>query len=247
MLSRREQKIIKSLKIKKHRTHEKRFLVEGTKNVLELLKSDFKIDLIIGTHLFFERHYPKNQPHRCEIIKPEKLTQISSFKTNSSVVAVVQMRSYEAVEINPDDSLFVLDGVRDPGNLGTIIRTLDWFGFDKLVCSPDSAEFYNPKVISGTMGSFTRVSVIYEDLTAFLTRFHSVPIYYADMRGEDVNTTTLANPCIIVIGGESHGVSESVARLSSKSLSIPGKGGSAESLNVGVVTGIFANHLRISR
>jgi len=219
--------------------------VEGTKNVLELLNSHFKIDLIIGTPLFFEKYYHKSQFHRCEVVKPEELTQMSSFKTNDSVVAVVQMLPNETIEAKPDDSLFVLDGVKDPGNLGTIIRTLDWFGFDKLVCSIDSADFYNPKVISGTMGSFTRVKVIYEDLTSFLPKFRSVPICYTDRQGEDISKAKLAHPSIIVMGSESHGVSEPVTQLSSKCLSIPGKGKYAESLNVGVATGIVASQLRI--
>ena len=245
MLSKKEQKIIKSFKIKKYRIREKRFLVEGTKNVLELLNSNFKIDLIIGTHQFFERHHQESQLFRCEIVEPDILTQISSFKTNDSVVAVAQMLPYQTIDTKLDDSLFVLDGVSDPGNIGTIIRTLDWFGFDKLVCSMDSAEFYNPKVISGTMGSFTRVKVTYEDLTTFLLKFHPIPIYYTNMEGEDINNIRLDNPSIIVMGSESHGVSEQVMQLSAKSLSIPGKGKYVESLNVGVATGIIANQLRI--
>ena len=246
MLSGKEQKVIKSLKVKKYRTRERRFLVEGTKNVLELLNSDFNIELLAGTKPFFEAHYRSVQSYRCEVIKPNLLTQISSFKANDSVLAVAKMLPDRTMEKKLKDSLFILDGIRDPGNLGTIIRTLDWFGFDRLVCSPDSAEFYSPKVISGTMGSFTRVRVVYKDLVTFLPKFHSVPIYCTDMRGEDINKAKLINPCIIVMGSESHGVSEPVAKLASKSLGIPGEGKYTNSLNVGVATGIIASHLRIS-
>lgn len=245
MLSKKEQKLIKSLKIKKYRTREKRFLVEGTKNVLELLDSHFEIDLIIGTKTFSETYEGEIEPHRFETVSPGLLTQLGFLKTNDSVLAVAKMKPMRLSDAGLKDSIFVLDGVSDPGNLGTIIRTLDWFGFDKLICSLDSADFYNPKTIASTMGSFTRVKVFYEELPVFLQKNSSFPIYITEMHGEAINTVEIAHPCIMVMGSESHGVSQEVASQADKSISIPRIGDEAESLNVGVATGIIASYLRI--
>jgi len=247
MLSKKEQKLIKSLKIKKYRTREKRFLVEGAKNVLELLNSSFKIDFLVGTSTFLADYQLAMKKHRFEEIKPELLSQLSFLKTNNTVLAVVQMTSFEeSMHDQISDSLFVLDGVSDPGNLGTIIRTLDWFGFDKLVCSLDSADFYNPKTIASTMGSFTRVKVFYEELSTFLSKHSTTPIYSADMDGDDIHLSRLEMPCVILMGSESHGVRKELVKISQKRLSIPKVGAGAESLNVGVATGIIASHLRMS-
>lgn len=247
MLSKKEQKLIKSLKVKKYRTREKRFLVEGTKNVLELLNSDFEVDFLVGTQTFFDEHQWAVKGHRLEIIGADLLTQLGFLKTNDSVLGVVYIPPLEEFELKIQDSLFVLDGVSDPGNLGTIIRTLDWFGYDTLICSEDSADCYNPKVISSTMGSFTRVKVLYKDLSSFLSNYNTIPIYTTDMNGEDLFTSKIEKPCLILMGSESHGVSKGLAKLSQKSISIPRMGEKAESLNVGVATGIIASYLRMSK
>ena len=245
MLSKNEQKFIKSLKIKKYRTREKRFLVEGKKNVLELMNSDFEVDLVIGTSDFIDSHTQHMNDVRSEVIKKDLLTQLSSFKTNETVLAVVKMKAEEEFIYNKNDHLFYLDGVSDPGNLGTIIRTLDWFGFNQVVCSEECAEFYHPRVISSTMGSFARVKV-YESGIDMLVKDLKIEVLGADMHGQPIDEVQLDDPAIIVMGSESHGLSELSKKAISNYISIPKYGGS-ESLNVGIATGIIANHLRISR
>lgn len=245
MLSKKEQKYIKSLKVKKYRTREKRFLVEGAKNVQELLKSDFKIELLVGTSDFQEEYDSILEGIRFEPIKQDLLAQLGTFQTNDTALAVVEMKENSLFNFNKKDSLFVLDGVGDPGNLGTIIRTLDWFGFTELICSLNCAEFYHPKVISSTMGSFTRVNVHHLDLEQFLPEI-DIPIYGADMDGVNVFENSIQGPVVIVMGSESHGISQSIQSHITEHITIP-QFGSAESLNVGVATGIIAGYLRMSR
>lgn len=244
MVSKNEQKIIKSLKVKKYRTREKRFLVEGSKNVLELLKSNFKVDILLGTEDFF-RTYKGRPDLRIEVVKANLLEQLGTFKTNSSCLAIVHFRDGQEIENPSKNILFALDGIGDPGNLGTIIRTLDWFGYSDLVCSSDCAELYHPKVIASTMGSFTRMNVHYVELSDFLAKA-KVPIYAADMNGSNLYSSSIAIPSIMLMGSEANGISDSAKKYVTDYIAIP-RVGSAESLNVGVATGIIAGHLRMSK
>lgn len=243
MLSKKEQKFIKSLKVKKYRVREKRFLVEGTKNIRELLSSDFKVELIAGTDSFFDSNEGMVENVRLEVIKADLLAQLGNFKTNDAAIAVVQAKEHQPFTITENKVYFVLDGVGDPGNLGTIIRTLDWFGFDELICSENCAELYHPKVIASTMGSFTRMKVFYENLPSLFKQVN-FPVYGADMNGENLfEKTIISNPSFIVMGSESQGLSDNIKKHITQYLSIP-KFGQAESLNVGVATGILAGYLR---
>ena len=242
MISKKEQKYIQSLKIKKYRSREKRFLVEGAKNVLELLSSDFEIDLILSTEEFSRQLESVERNHRVEIVSEKLLSQLGNFKTNESCLAQVRQKEGRRHDGEMQDHLFVLDGVGDPGNLGTIVRTLDWFGFRTLVCSLDCAEFYHPKTIASTMGSFTRVNLHYENIADFLSNV-ATPILGADARGENIYTSEIATPSVVVMGSESHGIRPQVAGLLTSKISIP-KLGMAESLNVGIATGIIAGYLR---
>lgn len=244
MVSKNELKIIKSLKVKKYRLREKRFLVEGTKNVLELINSDFEVDVILGAESFFENENGLDSNHRIEVVNSKTLESISSFKSANSCVAVAKVIEFEIDQIEMDKQLFVLDGVNDPGNLGTIIRTLDWFGFNQMVCSENTADFYNPKVINSTMGSFSRMKIVYTDLPTFLDEY-KYAVYGAEMEGTNLFDTNIDHPSIIAMGSESHGLSTDVKSKLSESITIP-KYGSAESLNVGVATGIIASYLRLS-
>jgi RNA methyltransferase, TrmH family len=244
MISKNEQKFVKSLKVKKYRTREERFVVEGLKNVQELLNSDFKVDILLGTNDFFST-YGEFPTIRCETVKVDLLEQLGTFKTNTTCLAVVQSKKNTKIEPQSNEILFILDGVGDPGNLGTIIRTLDWFGYKEIVCSNDCAEFYHPKVIASTMGSFTRVKVCYVDMENYLKNL-SIPIYAADMSGDDLYGITIPSSSIILMGSESNGISEVAQKYVSNYISIP-RLGNAESLNVGVATGIIAGHLRMSK
>ncbi len=242
MLSKKEQKFIQSLKIKKYRTREKLFLVEGEKNVSELLRSDFKVQLVLATKAFADLRVIDSNI-RSEIVSEETLSQLGAFKSNNAVLAVVQMKEERVFRYQGSDSLFALDGVSDPGNLGTIIRTLDWFGFKQLLCSKDCADFYNPKTISSTMGSFTRLEVFYGDLVDFIGSL-DLPIYGADMYGTNIYSCRLQAPGVFVMGSESQGIRKELKELIVQQIAIP-KIGQSESLNVGVATGIIASYLRM--
>lgn len=241
MISKNELKFIRSLKNKKYRVSEKRFLVEGSKNVLELMSSDFDVKTILVTKDFFEEHEALFKDHHVEVVSKKVLTEVSSLKTNEKVLAVAHTKEYSVADLDSSRVLFALDGVNDPGNLGTIIRTLDWFGIDQLVCSEDSVEFYNPKVISATMGSFARIKVIYTDLPKFLES-EERPKVGADMNGTNLLDWKPSTNEIVVMGSESHGIRDEIKPHLNGLISISGKG-EAESLNVGVATGIIAGKL----
>lgn len=244
MLSKKDQKYIQSLKVKKYRTREKRFLVEGEKNVSELLTSDFKIEMLVASQNFSKK-ISDHSDFRVEEVSDGILAQLGAFKTNNTAVAVVCQKEQESFKNREGEALFVLDGVGDPGNLGTIIRTLDWFGFTQLVCSRDCAELYNPKTIASTMGSFTRMDVYYIDLLPLLKSL-DLPVYGADMNGQSIYKCELKAPAVFLMGSESHGISSDLLALVSKKIAIP-KIGMAESLNVGIATGIVAGYLRRER
>ncbi|MCP4460217.1 MAG: RNA methyltransferase, partial [Cytophagales bacterium] len=176
MISKKELKFIRSLKIKKYRTAEKCFLVEGEKNVLELLSSDYKVKRLLVTKNFLATYEKSIDFLPYDVVSDKDLADVSSFVTNDQVLAVVEMRVLSVKDINLSNQVFVLDGIRDPGNLGTIIRTLDWFGYDQLICSEDTAELYNPKVISASMGSFTRVKVAYCNLEKLLSYYDGIKL-----------------------------------------------------------------------
>lgn len=243
MVSKNQSKFIKSLKIKKYRVKESMFLVEGKKNVLELLKSDFEIHLLLGTEVFLFNHLGQFKTlSKQQVVQAsdKELSDLGTFATNQDCLAVVKMKPEKQRDVDFSKHVFVLDGVSDPGNLGTIIRTLDWFGFDQILCSTNSADFYNPKTINSTMGSFTRVSVSYDDISEFLkSKPVGVLSYGAEMEGENPANINLRQPSIIVFGSESHGISNEVGVLLDKKISIPGKG-AAESLNVGIAAGIIS-------
>lgn len=244
MVSKNELKVVKSLKVKKYRAREKRFIVEGSKNVLELLESSYEIDLLLCSKDFLDANQILFDHCRVEVVNDRILSETSSLVSNKVCLAVVKFNDTSLEEIALDKQIFVLDGVGDPGNLGTIIRTLDWFGFNQIVCSQSTAELYNPKTIGSTMGSFTRMKTYYGDLNEFL---ESCPLtkYGAQMNGMELYKSTIETPSLIVMGSESHGISEEVQNRLDHSITIP-KFGSAESLNVGIATGLIAGYLRMA-
>lgn len=164
--------------------------------------------------------------------------------TNDQALAVVKMKEFDLSIMHSAPVVLALDGINDPGNLGTIIRTMDWFGLRHLVCSPDTVEFYNPKTIHSTMGSFTRVQFAYADLSGFLAA-HPGRKVGAQMQGTPVHEWKPALPTVLVMGSESHGIRPEVQAQLDDSVTIP-RLGQAESLNVGVATGILCHHLMSS-
>jgi TrmH family RNA methyltransferase len=244
MLSKNTVKFIKSLQQKKFRKQEQAFFVEGNKNVTELLSSDFKV-----SHLLYTSKYAENHPEliaapggeRYEV-DPKTLQSIGSFVTNDSALAVAEMKPNAPLDLEQGDLAIALDNVRDPGNLGTIIRIADWYGIKKLILSEETADFYNPKVLNSSMGSFTRVDFFYTDLQKFFSGTNS-PVYGAFLEGENIHQANLSPEGVILVGNESNGISDRLAALVTHKLTIPAFG-QAESLNVAVATAVICDNFR---
>lgn len=244
MLSKADIKYLNSLQNKKYRKIEHAFLVEGLKNVLELLRSNHKILRLFSTekNAAHVAELAKLKKIPCEIVSESILQAIGTLENNQTALALAQIPNSPS-EIDFDNQLVLaLDGINDPGNLGTIIRTADWYGISTIVCSTDTVDVYNPKVINSTKGSFTRVQVVYEDLVSFFAKHKQIPIYAACLEGESVYGKRFEKPGVLLMGNEANGIRTELLQLASHKISIS-RFGSAESLNVGVATGILLDRL----
>ena len=238
MLSKRQIKYFKSLQLKKYRDQERLFLVEGAKGVREVLNSDFQINSLIATEAFLSDQL--REGINCYTVKEEILSQIGTFRSNNAAIAVVEMSIQDEVNISESGLTLALDNVRDPGNLGTIIRIADWYGISQIICSKETADCFNPKVVNSTMGSFTRVNIAYADLKDVLSSTQ-LPIYGALLDGDNIYSQELAQSAVIIMGNESKGISEQIQSYITNPLLIPGRGG-AESLNVAVSTAVVLDN-----
>ncbi len=234
-LTKSQSKFVNSLKQKKYRDLNRRFVVEGIKVVEEAIQSKIEIDFVIFTGdestLPFQISGPAYQASERE------MGQISSFKTPNRVMAICVIPESSA-PLDFGKPILALDGVSDPGNLGTIIRNCDWFGFDQLLCGDGTVDCFNPKVVQATMGSLFRVDISYKSLPEALAQCpveHS--IFYADMGGESIYHVEIPEAYTLVMGSESHGVSQDIRSMDSKSIAIP-RYGQGESLNVAISAGI---------
>jgi TrmH family RNA methyltransferase len=240
MISKNQLKLIRQLGQKKYRKQYNQYLVQGEKNVLELLNSPLKAVDIFATQAFINTHqsqYPHTQLIEAQ---EEQLTKASTLVSNNAAIAIVNMPNAELPK--SDGLILALDGVSDPGNLGTIIRVADWYGIKHIVTSTDSADAYNPKTISATMGSFVRVSVSQVELPEYLQTLN-LPIYGAFLDGQSVHKTQFNGEGVLLMGSESHGIREQCAKLVSDKITIPAFGG-AESLNVAMATGIILDNFK---
>ena len=175
-------------------------------------------------------------------LKDFELQKISALTVANNVLAVFEKRE-PATDIHFEGKItLVLDMIQDPGNLGTIIRNADWFGVENIICSPDCADIYNPKVVQSTMGSLGRVNVLYDDLAEWLQKNNAIKKYAAGMVGRPVDQLKGMKECIIIIGNESKGISDEVMKLADEKITIPRRG-EAESLNAAVATGIILSQL----
>ena len=232
VLTKSDIKQINSLKRKSKRKEYGLFVVEGVKIVKELINSDFKIQKIYALSSevdFFEGSIN---------ISEKDLGRITHLSTPNKVLAVVEIPQINYTN-SFNETVLVIDGVNDPGNLGTIIRTADWFGIKQIICSENSVDCFNSKVIMSTMGSIFRVNISYINLTKYLSET-DLPVYGALLEGESIYKTNFTTPCIILMGSESHGISEGLMSFITNSVTIPGSG-STESLNLGVSTAIFCS------
>lgn len=241
MVSKNQIKLITSLQQKKYRKQEQLFFAEGVKVVQELLQSNFELlDLFITKQDFLT--VPKNKVHA---ITEAELKKISALTTPNTCLAVFKIP--KAKEMVEKGLIVALDDVRDPGNLGTIIRLCDWFGIETLFCSEESVDIYNPKVVQATMGSISRVNVVYGNLEAFLSQT-KLPVFGTFMDGKNIYQEKLPKEGIIVMGNEANGISSSVEKLVSERIAIPRFGNLqvTESLNVATATAIILSEFKRS-
>lgn len=241
MLSKRLIKYFKSLQLKKYRRQERKFLVEGAKGVTELLKSGLEIEYLLLTS-DFKNELEADLTLRGELIdvNEKELVQSGTFQSNNAGLAVACMPEDSALSIGDAELVIALDDIRDPGNLGTIIRIADWYGITKVICSKECADVFNPKVVNASMGSFARVQVWYEDLDVFLKETDHT-VFGALLEGENIYQCDLKPAGILLMGNESKGIHTDLIPFISQPVHIPRRGG-AESLNVSVATAVILDN-----
>ncbi len=239
MLSKNEQKLISSLADKKNRLKENLFVVEGVKSVNEFLESDFELYHLYATEAF---SHQIDKP-KFTIITEIELKKISQQVQPNEVLALFKIPSNQ--KIDAKGLILALDQIQDPGNLGTIIRLCDWFGIKTLICSLDTVDCYNPKVVQASMGSLSRISVHYVDLATFLNLV-TIPVYLTLLEGDNVYETTLFENAILVMGNEANGIRKNLIQERFNSLHIPrfGTQQQTESLNVAMATAIFLSEFK---
>lgn len=236
MITKNTVKLIQSLQLQKYRKAHQLFVVEGRKMVEELLCSGMEVCYLMATERYHEEHPFGHQ--LLEIVTEVQMEQMSGQDTPPGILAVAKIPA--PVTIKNEGMVLALDGIANPGNMGTIIRTAEWFGLKQIVCSEDCVEIWNPKVIQATMGSIFRMSMAYTDLEQFL-KDSGRPVYGALLEGENIfkKEGSWADG-IIVIGSESHGIRSHILPLITHPITIPRAEGSVtESLNASMATGII--------
>jgi|TARA_B100000795_G_scaffold112346_1_gene83119 TrmH family RNA methyltransferase len=238
-ISKNQLKLITSLSQKKYRQKHDLFIAEGIKVLNELLNSTFEIETLFCTD-DFETTISEKKVVR---ISETELKKVSTLKSPNKALGVFKIPKEKAVKNS--GLTIALDAINDPGNLGTIIRLCDWFGVTQLVCSKDTVDCYNQKVVQASMGSLTRVSIHYTDLENYITK-SNLDTFIADMDGENVYKTKLPKEGILIMGNEANGVSEEIKSLLQYKISIPrfGETQETESLNVATATAILLSEFK---
>lgn len=239
MLSKNQIKLITSLQQKKHRFAHQMFFAEGIKVIQELLESNFELVHLYTTQNDFEQVSNVKKV----LVDESDLKKISALATPNTCLAVFKIPTEK--KINESGLILALDSIRDPGNLGTILRLCDWFGIGQLICSKETVDIYNPKVIQATMGSIARVNVNYIDLEAFVNQT-KLAVFGTFMDGNNIYKTELPQEGIIIMGNEANGISPELEKLIKKRLAIPRFGTiqKTESLNVATATAIILSEFR---
>ncbi len=244
MIAKAEVKYIQSLAHKKFREKEQLYVVEGLKMVEELIAENpsgikrlYAVDEWLGQHA---SSLPK--AIRVQAVEHFELEKISGLKSPDGLLALVEIPALQLSAFVPKGITVVLDHIQDPGNLGTIIRSCDWFGIENLVCSSDTVDAYNPKVVQSAKGSLPRVNVFYADLKEFLAAHHQLPVYAAVLDGQSIHTVDFIFPCMLLVGNESNGISPDARSFATHAITIPSRG-RAESLNAGVATSIILSSM----
>lgn len=246
-------KLIKSLALKKYRRKENLFLVEGDKIVSEVIQSELKIKELLHTKNYVEH---ENLRHNKATIEKVSLTEAATLRKasllqspqNSIAICRFPEKKQLAKKLNPGLSIF-LDGIQDPGNLGTIVRICDWYGISDVYCSADTVDLYNPKVIQASMGSFLRINFFECDFTqlAEMAKKSETSIFGAFMNGKNIYESELPKNALLVMGNEGNGIRSEVEQLINERISIPNlseNNSKAESLNVGVATAILCSEFK---
>jgi TrmH family RNA methyltransferase len=252
MLSKPQLQIISQLHQKKYRKQYGLFLVEGEKGVAELLKSNIKTEKVYGTSNWLVNNKPLVKHFQFEVITQKQLNQVSLLSSANQVIAIAKLPLVN-VTVNTlcNELILVLDGINDPGNLGTLIRTADWFGINNIICSNNTVDAYNPKCVQATMGSLFRSNIAYVDLNHWLQEYKAttkLPIYATSLHGNNVYRTHLNTFGAVVIGSESHGVSNEVIAMANQQITIPAfkENNRAESLNAGIAGALVMAAFRLT-
>ncbi|MBS1522697.1 MAG: RNA methyltransferase [Bacteroidetes bacterium] len=243
MLSKSQINLLKSLQQKKFRREHGLFIVEGHKSITEFINSAYPVEAVYYTPSFDSKMLKLSQKiNFCEISVTE-LERVSSLKTPQDALALVKIPEWPVLQHEQLKGKFslVLDGIQDPGNMGTIIRIADWFGIDSIICSEDTVDAYNPKVVQACMGSLARVKVHYTSLIEFLSKI-KLPVYGALLDGANIYQTDFGKEGLIVMGNEGNGLSPEVQKMVNKAITIP-RIGKAESLNVAIATALFCSEI----
>ncbi len=252
MLSKKDIQFITSLKVNKYRKIHQKFIGEGPKLVNEFLESSFSIDKILALPewIKLKKGSIGKQTEVIEINETE-LHRISSSKTPNQVIAIINIPEggQQIPRSFPSGPALVLDEIKDPGNMGTILRTADWFGLQPIICSTDTVDIYNPKVVQSSMGSLTRVNVFYTNLFDYFQELTpETKVYGAVLDGEDFHQATIENNTILLIGNESHGISEKLLPFLTHRITIPyypeNRIQIPESLNASIATAILCSEIR---
>lgn len=240
MVSKATAKFIKSLQLKKYRKQHQAFLVEGAKNVLEILKEKYPVKFIVATSQFLNDNRLSLQNTEIYEANESDLQVLGTLKTNNAAIAVAKITATEEPDWSSIDYAIALDQLNDPGNLGTILRLADWYGIKNIVASPDTAELHNPKVINSSKGSFLRVNIFYKELAPFFKK-HPKRLIGTFMEGTSVHEYQWPEQGYIIMGNEANGISTEIEALVDEKITIP-KFGEAESLNVAIATAIICDN-----
>jgi TrmH family RNA methyltransferase len=251
MIYKSQLKYIQSLGQKKYRDEEGLFIAEGPKLIKELLQNkNAAIKWLFALNEWIEENENHLRGTDVTRINESELERMSQLKTPNTVIGIV--KKFEPKEpVARGKISLVLDTIQDPGNLGTIVRTADWFGVSQIICSHDCADVYNPKVVQSTMGSIARVNIFYTDLLPWLKQQEQIKIYAAALEGKDITAMSELTEGLIIIGNESKGIHEELLKLADEKITIPRKArlndaigqGEAESLNAAVAAGIILSNL----
>jgi TrmH family RNA methyltransferase len=247
MLSKSQIRFIKALHQKKHRREQGLFIVEGSKSIIEFAQSTYRIQTIYHTSEAAPIFGRLSQNVKLQEIIHDELRKISTLRAPNDALAILHIPEPTRIrqERLKGKFVFVLDGIQDPGNLGTIIRTADWFGFTEIVCSPDTVEAWAPKVVQASMGSLSRMNVHYERLEEMLAG-STMPVVGAVLDGESIYETSFGDEGFILLGNEGNGISEAASGFITNPVTIP-KFGNGESLNVAITAAILCSELRRNR